>query len=102
MVRRAITVLSPLAALMVIWVSVQSLNAGEEAGGGHPPAPASNTIASTTETAMLPELTSVSRILDSDARPLDSAAAAQVPDSIRRVLTDRGAVLLVPETGEDQ
>lgn len=94
MVRRLINVLSPIAALAVVWVSLQSfVFTGTETETSEP---LLTPPTSMTSQDLLPELGSVSQIL---ATTSTNTLGETVPDSVRRILITSGAVLLVPESG---
>ncbi len=94
MVRKAINVLSPLAALAVVWVSLQSFVFAPEENPPSEPflAPPTSLISQD----LLPELSSVSQIL---ATTSTNTLGETVPESVRRILVTSGAVLLVPDDG---
>jgi hypothetical protein len=104
MVRKAINVLSPIAALAVLWVSVQAFMPSSEEGpaetaqsSAQPTVP--TTIASPVEVpegSVLPDLVSVSRVVEATTPGLADAQDNTIPESIRRVLEGSGAVLLLP------
>lgn len=102
MVRRALTILSPAAALLIVWASGQSIYAGDVTGSGSPPAPGAVVPLDAPTSTLLPDLGSVSEVIAHTVEPLDPVAADVIPQSIRRVLRDQGAVLLVPATGESR
>ena len=94
MVRRLTNVLSPVAALAVVWVSLQSfVFTGTET-------PPSDTLlappTSMVSQDLLPELGSVSQIL---ATTSTKTLGETVPDSVKRVLITSRVVLLVSESG---
>ena len=94
--RRIMTALSPVAALAITWLSLQSLLFS---GTSTQPATAVGTTATTVTSAPgapgpLPEFGSVSHLLAGSSSPADGAT---VPASIREVLIATGTVLLVPD-----
>ncbi len=94
MVRRLINVLSPMAALAVVWVSLQSF---VFTGTENPPSePLLAPPTSMVSQDLLPDLGSVSQIL---ATTSTNTLGETVPDSVKRILITRGVVLLVPESG---
>jgi len=99
MVRKAINILSPIAALAIVWVSLQSFVFGaEETQPEAQPAAATTTTEVTETTAnLLPELASVSRILETAS---SQTLGQSVPESVKRILIANGAVLLVPQSTE--
>ncbi|MGI9649264.1 MAG: hypothetical protein ACR2OI_12165 [Acidimicrobiia bacterium] len=98
MVRKAINLLSPIAALAVMWVSLQSLVvSGTETT--KPLAPQTTVVTPATEgPGVLPELSSVSQILTDTST---AALTESVPDAVARILAANGAVLLVPDPPGD-
>ena len=86
--RRLLKLASPAIALAITVVSLQSLTAASEPETTPAPQPV------VTESTLLPELASVSRVLA--AETLERVTAESVPASVRAVLADTGAVLFVP------
>jgi hypothetical protein len=92
MIRTVINILSPIAALAVVWVSLQSfVFAAEDA---EPVAPLLVPPTSLVAQDLLPELGSISQILATTA---SNTAGESVPESVTRLLAGNGAVLLVPQ-----
>ncbi len=92
MVRSVINILSPIAALAVVWVSLQSFVI---TGQGAPPAePLLVPPTSVVSEGVLPELGSVSHVL---ATTSTESVGGTVPEAVRRILITNGVVLLVPE-----
>jgi hypothetical protein len=91
MVRKVINFLSPIAALAVVWVSLQSFVFGAEEAQPAAlfPAPPTSVVAR----ELPPELGSVSQIL---ATTSAKTAGESVPDAVKRLIIAKGAVLLVP------
>ena len=91
MVRKIINILSPIAALALVWVSLQSFLVVDDTNPAEPvPASPRNPAAP----QLLPELGSVSEIL---ATTSNVALGESVPATVRELLIDQGAILLVPE-----
>lgn len=92
MVRRLIKVLSPIAALAIVWGSLQSFafTADENAAEQVPQTQSTSVV----QRDLLPELGSVSQIL---ATTSTRTPGEKVPASVRRILIASGAVLLVEE-----
>ncbi len=91
MVRTAINVLSPIAALAVVWVSLQSfVFTSQDAEPAALLAPPTSIV----NQDLLPELGSVSQILGATST---KTLGESVPASVKRILIANGAVLLVPE-----
>lgn len=86
MVRRVINVLSPVAALAVVWVSLQGFVFSE--------APAAEALLGQPTTLTQDGLPSVTHILAATA---SHTLGESVPDSVKRILIANGTVLLVPE-----
>jgi len=99
MVRKAINILSPIAALAIVLVSLQSFvfGAGETEPEAQPATPAATTEVRETTAILLPELASVSRILETAS---NKTLNETVPESVKRILIANGAVLLVPQPAE--
>ena len=99
MVRTAINILSPIAALATVWVSLQGfgLGAEEDPPAAPPAAAATTTHVTPATTGLLPELASVSRILETAA---SQTLGETVPESVKRLLIANDAVLLIPEPAE--
>ena len=98
MVRKAINVLSPVAALAVVWVSLQSFVFPGVETTTEPTVPPAIPTTTTAAPGVLPELSSISQIL---ADTSTAALSESVPDSVARVLAANGAVLLVPDPPTD-
>ena len=84
--RRLAKIVSPLIAIAITIVSLQSLASSPEADSVPHPVVA--------EVTVLPELVSVSRVLTTGA--LERVEAESVPESVRAVLDGSGAALVVP------
>ena len=91
MVRRAVNTVSPIAALAIVWISLQSFVFDGEMN----PASAALLVPPSSIVApdLLPELGSVSQLL---ATTSTRTLGESVPDSVKRLLVANGAVLLVP------
>jgi hypothetical protein len=92
MVRKAINILSPIAALAVVWVSLQGFVFAGEEPSGVLLTPSTSLVSQ----ELLPELGSVSHIL---ATASTNNLGESVPESVKRILITQGVVLLVPERG---
>lgn len=89
--RRLLSLLSPIVAVAITAGSVSALASRPDQAAAD-----TQTAVTITRSTVVPDLQSVSRILQATSPALERIDASTVPESVQRVLRDNGAVLLLP------